>query len=101
MQAVEGIQQYNTDKVIVSCKAFDITNGFTDSSEETVCVKRAMLKAGQVRIMAVDSSKFERKAFCKIVDLKEIDYIVTDKRPEDEILYVLEKANVNIIYPKE
>lgn len=100
-KAVEGIQQYNAEKVIVSCKAFDITNGFTDSSEETVCVKRAMLKAGQVRIMAVDSSKFERTAFCKIIDLKEIDYIVTDKKPEDEILRVLEQENVKIIYPEE
>ena len=101
VSAVEGIRQYNAEKVIISCKAFDVENGFTDSSEDTVGVKRAMLKAGQIKIMAVDSSKFNRKAFCKIVDLKEIDYIVTDEKPGEEIFRVLEQENVKIIYPEE
>ena len=32
----------------------------------------------QTKIMAVDSSKFEKTAFCKIVDLKDIDYVVSN-----------------------
>lgn len=100
-KAVEGIKEYNAEKVVLSCKAFDVAKGFTDSSEETVCMKRAMLNAGQTKIMAVDSSKFEKTAFCKIVDLKDIDYVVTDKKPNEEILHVLQKESVKIIYPAE
>ena len=100
-KTVEDLQSYNVEKTILSCKAFDVSKGFTDSSEETVCVKRAMLKAGKVRIMAVDSSKFKKMALCKIVDLRDIDYIVTDQRPDEVILQAAEQKNIKILYPEE
>lgn len=101
MRTIHGINDYNVEKVILSCKAFDIEKGFTDSSEDTVNVKRAMLKSGQERILAVDSSKFNKIAFCKIADLKDIDYLVTDKKPDEDIIKVLEQADINIIYPEK
>lgn len=100
-KAVESIREYNVEKTIVSSKAFDICKGFTDSSEETVGIKQAMLKSGQERIMAIDSSKFEKIAFCKIASLNEIDYIVTDKKPDEKILQFIEQENVKILYPEE
>ena len=51
--------------------------------------------------MAVDSSKFNKIAFCKIADLKDIDYLVTDKKPDEDIIKVLEQADINIIYPEK
>ena len=100
-KAVESIREYHVEKVIISAKAFDICNGFTDSSEETVGIKHAMLQSGRERIVAIDSSNFEKTAFCKIADLQEIDYIVTDKKPDEKILQFIGQENVKILYPEE
>lgn len=100
-KAMESIEAYHVEKVIISCKAFEKECGFMDSDEEFVQMKRAMLKAGRERILAVDSSKIGKMAFGKVGTLEDIDMIVTDHRPDEEILRVCEAAHVTCIYPEE
>lgn len=98
-KAIEGIGTYSVEKAIISCKAFDLERGFSDSSEDFAYAKQMMLRSAKERILAVDSSKFGNTAFCKVGDLKDIDVIVTDKKPDRDMLKVLEMAKVRCIYP--
>lgn len=100
-RAAEGILAHHVEKTIISCKAFDLEQGFMDADEEFVCAKQMMLKAGTERILAVDSSKFGRKSFGRVGRLADIDVLVTDKKPEQKILKACELANVRCIYPEE
>lgn len=99
-KATEGIGAYNVEKTIISCKAFDLKKGFFDSSEDFAHAKQKMLSAATERILAVDSSKFGQIAFSKVGDLSDIDVIVTDVKPDEAVLEVLEKAKVRCIYPE-
>lgn len=94
------IRSYYVDKAIVSSKGFDLEKGFTDSDERHANNKRSMLESARVKILAIDSSKFDRVSFAKIGDLRDITMIVTDARPEDKWLKKFAEFNVECIYPE-
>ena len=94
------IRSYYVDKAIVSSKGLDIGKGFTDSDERHANNKRSMLESARVKILAVDSSKFDRVSFAKIGDLRDITMIVTDTKPEDKWLKKFAEFNVECIYPE-
>lgn len=94
------IRSYFVDKAIISSKGLDLEAGFTDSDERHANNKKSMLKAARVKILAVDSSKFDKIAFAKIGDFSDITTVVTDKKPEEEWLLKLAEYNVECIYPE-
>ncbi len=94
------IRSYYVDKAIISSKGFDLEKGFTDSDERHANNKRSMLESARVKILAVDSSKFDRVSFAKIGDLPDITMIVTDTKPEDKWLKKFAEFNVECIYPE-
>lgn len=94
------IRSYYVDKAIVSSKGFELEKGFTDSDERHANNKRSMLESAKMKILAIDSSKFDRVAFAKIGDLRDITMIVTDEKPVDEWLKKMEEYQVECIYPE-
>ena len=98
-KAVEGVLAYHAQKAILSCKAFDISRGFSDSSEEVAQVKQTMWRCSTECILAVDSSKFRQLAFAKIGDFKDVDKIVTDEMPDERMLRIFWEAGVECLYP--
>ncbi|MEE0884567.1 MAG: DeoR/GlpR family DNA-binding transcription regulator [Faecalimonas sp.] len=94
------IRSYYVDKAIISSKGFDLEKGFTDSDERHANNKRSMLESARVKILAIDSSKFDRVSFAKIGDLRDVTMIVTDAKPEDKWLKKFAEFNVECIYPE-
>ena len=80
------IRSYYVDKAIISCKGINMYAGFTESDERHANNKASMFYMAKTKILAIDSSKFDKIAFAKIGDLREISKIVTDKKPEEEWL---------------
>ena len=93
------IRSYYVDKAIISCKGIDMYAGFTESDERHANNKASMFYMAKTKILAIDSSKFNKIAFAKIGDLKEISKIVTDKKPEEEWLQKFEELGVECIFP--
>ena len=94
------IRSYYVDKAIVSSKGFELDKGFTDSDERHANNKRSMLESAKMKILAIDSSKFDRVAFAKIGDLRDVTMIVTDEKPAEEWLKKMEEYQVECIYPE-
>lgn len=94
------IRSYYVDKAIVSSKGFELEKGFTDSDERHANNKRSMLESAKMKILAIDSSKFDRVSFAKIGDLRDVTMIVTDEKPADEWLKKMEEYQVECIYPE-
>lgn len=99
--AVERLISFNVEKSIISCKGFDLEKGFTDSNEQFSHAKKAMMRAGEKCILAVDSSKFGTVSFSKIGDMSKIDIVVTDKKPEQKWLDAFREHNVTCLYPRK
>jgi DeoR/GlpR family transcriptional regulator of sugar metabolism len=81
-QAEKMITSFHVDKTIISCKGVDIDKGMTDSNEMEAHIKKLMLDSANMKILAVDGSKFDRISFTKIDELREVNVIVSDIEPD-------------------
>ena len=98
---IAGVKEYKVEKSITSCKAFDPEEGFYDSGDEFARTKRAMIERGDVKIMAIDSTKFEKSAFAKVMDTEGIDVIITDRKPQKAVLKSCEEKGIKCIYSEK
>jgi DeoR/GlpR family transcriptional regulator of sugar metabolism len=83
---------------ICSCKGLDAEVGVTDSNERDSAVKTAMFQSAKKRVLAVDSTKFDRASFVKVCDLSFVDTVVTDTEPDQVWLNRFADNNVEILY---
>ena len=100
-RALDTIHSFNADKVILSCKGIDMDKGITDANEMFSQVKKAMLHSSTQKILAVDSTKFEKVAFSQICDIGEIDMVVTDVRPSDAWMEYFKDKGIVCLYGEE
>lgn len=93
-QAEKMINSFHVDKTIISCKGIDIDKGITDSNENEAHIKKLMLDAANVKLVAVDHSKFDKISFTKIDELSNINMIVTDVEPDQRWKNALSSQNI-------
>ena len=98
---IAGVKEYKVEKSIASCKAFDPEEGFFDTGDEFARTKRAMIGRGETKIMAIDSTKFEKSAFAKVMDTEDVDVIITDWKPQKAVLKVCEEKGIKCMYPEK
>ena len=97
-QAERMISTFHVDLAVFSSKGLDIENGVTDSNESDAQIKKLILKASKKRILAVDSSKFDKTSFTKICEISDVDMIVTDSEPGEAWASALQSAGVELVY---
>ena len=78
------------DQAFMSTKAFEPEDGTYESSIATLRIKQLMAKQASKLILLVDSSKFGQRALCKVIDVKSIDTIITDRKCPKEALQKLQ-----------
>ncbi len=96
--ATSAICNYHADYAVMSCKGLDVNKGVTDTRENNAELKKCFIKNANKIILAVDSTKFDKISFVKICELADIDIVVTDVKPSNEFISVLEKNNIELIY---
>lgn len=97
----EVIRSYYVDKVFFSCKALDQEWGIMESQESFGTTKKAMIASGRKKILVVDSTKFDQTAFSVAGKLRDLDVVVTDKRPSEKWLARFTNAGIECRYPKQ
>lgn len=97
-QAERMISTFHVDLAVFSSKGLDIENGVTDSNESDAQIKKLILKASKKRILAVDSSKFDKTSFTKICEISDVDMIVTDSEPGEAWVKAAQTAGVELVY---
>ncbi|MBQ0035438.1 MAG: DeoR/GlpR transcriptional regulator [Firmicutes bacterium] len=95
-ESVETYKQIHVQKLFISCDALDLEFGISNRDKREVDIKRAMLKSADEKYLLVDSSKLNQKVLVKIAELKEFDYLITDKIPT-ELKNQIEMLGVKVI----
>lgn len=95
----EAIRSYYTDKVIFSCKALEMERGIMESQEAFGCTKRCMLNSGREKILVVDSTKFDQTAFSVVGSMRDVDVVVTDRKPPEKWLSWFADMDTEVRYP--
>ena len=60
-----------------------------------------MIASGRKKILVVDSTKFDQTAFSVAGKLRDLDVVVTDKRPSEKWLARFTNAKIECRYPKQ
>lgn len=93
------ISRLHADLALFSCSGITLENGVTDASFEQSNLKQIMIKNSKLRILLCDSSKFDSTYLCHTCGFEEIDYILTNKKPDDCYLEEVSKYKCKILYP--
>ena len=75
------IRDHHVDLAVCSAKGIDLNMGITESNEKDAEMKKAIFNAANKKILAIDYTKFDNISFIKVCDIKDVDLIVTDRKP--------------------
>ncbi len=95
----EAIRSYFVDTVIFSCKALDHGWGIMESQEAFGTTKKAMITSGRRKILVVDSTKFDQTAFSVAGNLRDVNVVVTDRKPSEKWLAHFRELGIECKYP--
>ncbi len=96
--AKTNIAKYNVSLALISCKSLNIEKGVLDSNEAEAEIKKLMLEQADEVALLADHSKFDQTAFVCLIDLKSVNYIVTDRCPGDVWIRYCEENGIRLIY---
>ncbi len=93
------LNDFNADKVFCGVAGID-TKGITDINPSESEISGDMLVSAKEKYILVDSTKFGKKKFIKITDLSNIDFIITDKKPDKEYITIFNNYGIQLeTYP--
>ena len=85
------------DVFIFSCAGISIERGITEASIEQTEIKKAMMKNSGLKILLVDSSKFDKVYLSKTCDVDDVDIVITDSNPSEEIMLYFENSKTQLV----
>ena len=89
------------DKAFFSCKALDKTQGIMDARETFAHVKQVMTASARESILAVDQTKFDRKAFARITGIRNLTTVITDEEPSGDWQRIFSQKDIRCMYPEK
>lgn len=96
--AKSNISKYHVSVALISCKSLDIEKGVQDSNEGEAEIKKIMLEQADEVALLADHSKFDQTAFVCLIDLKSVNYIITDRQPSDIWIHYCQENGIQLIY---
>ncbi len=99
-QAEKMVSGFHVDLAVCSCKGLNKELTVTDSNERDSEIKKAFFAAANRRILAVDSTKFDKTSFVKVCDVGNVDTIVTDADPGAQWRENIQSVGAQLIYPE-
>ncbi|GLO63566.1 DeoR family transcriptional regulator [Vibrio sp. MACH09] len=95
--AEEQLNKYRFDKLFLGVDGFDLSMGITTPHKGEAQVNRTMCQVAKTVIAVCDSSKFNRKSFCIIATLDDIDMLITDSGIPDNYLHSLQELGIDVV----
>ena len=96
--AKSNIAKYHVSVALISCKSLDIEKGVQDSNESEAEIKKIMLEQADEVALLADHSKFDQSAFVCLIDLKSVNYIITDRQPSEIWIQYCAENGIQLIY---
>ncbi len=95
--ATSQIRSFRAKHAVLTIGAMDIQSGVMDFNIEEAQIARLMIEQSQSLTVLVDSSKFNHLAPFEVCGLKQIDRLICDRLPPENLMKALKLANVKVI----
>jgi DeoR family glycerol-3-phosphate regulon repressor len=93
----EFIRRFKFDYAIISVSGIDDDGDLCDDDHTEVAVVSAALGQAAHKLLAVDSSKFGKRAMVKLGSVRDVTALVTNEMPAPILARILEEANIPVI----
>ena len=90
-QAESALDDIHVDKLFLGVDGFDVERGITTHYEPEAMLNRKMVQAARRVIAVTDATKFGRTCLHRIINVGEIDDLVTDAGLPDDIAAAAER----------
>ncbi|MDR0757174.1 MAG: DeoR/GlpR family DNA-binding transcription regulator [Tannerella sp.] len=90
------LETLSCNKLFIGVDGIDPDYGLTTSDMNEAHINRQMIAAAQKIIVLTDSSKFDKRGFCKICSLDNIHHIITDTNAPAHIIKVIRERNIEV-----
>lgn len=95
--AERTIKEFRVDKAFIGANGISLTSGITTPKLSEANVKRVMMSVANKVYIVADDSKFGKVFFSVICPVKDVDYIITNKKFHKNQIKSYEKMGVEII----
>lgn len=97
--AVEEIKKFKFTKAFIGVGGINVEDNFISNfNYDEAVVKREILRCSKRRYIVDNYEKLYKDGAYKFSTLDEIDYIVTEKEPEESIKEILNNKEVQVIF---
>lgn len=98
METLNFLREHYFDKAFFSCKSMNLSKGIFDATAHVAAFRRLLCEqSGQSYLMA-DRTKFGVPGFVCTMPFKKLDFLITDKAPDDQWTKMLEENDVSVMH---
>ena len=97
-EAINYLDRYNFDKAFVGVNGVSVDEGFTTPNELEAIVDGEVIKRSKEAFILADETKFGAVAFSNICKIEDVDYIITNKLINSNLVRDIQKSKVKIAY---
>ena len=83
---INQLSEIKADLCILGANGFSLEDGLTDIDWEVVQVKKAIIRSSRKTAVLCISEKLNSSRSLKICDLNQIDYLITELPPDNNLL---------------
>ncbi|MCF6461397.1 DeoR/GlpR family DNA-binding transcription regulator [Clostridium sp. Cult3] len=95
---IESIKKFRAQKVFIGSCGVDIKDRkISTFNMEDGNTKKAIMDIGKEVFLVMENKKFFYDGIFRFADIDDIDTIITEKKPNDDILQILNKQGIQII----
>lgn len=91
------LRQLSADKLFLAVDAFDLDFGLSTPNMEESQVNQVMVQVAREKILVADSTKFGKRSLSRIVEVSEMDRVITDRALPDATQAELRSRGIDLI----
>lgn len=96
-EVVQKLGTLKADLCFLGTNSIDVQNGITDLEWEVIEVKKAMIQAANKTISLAISEKLNSVQRLQVCPLSELDLLITEMHPDNELLVPFREAGLKVI----
>jgi DeoR family fructose operon transcriptional repressor len=94
---VDSASRLRPDIAFVGANGIHATFGFSTPDPEEAAVKAAFVTSARRVVVVADSSKLDAETLVQFAALKDVDTVITDREPSEELSAALAEAGVDVV----
>lgn len=95
--SVNFVDNLNIELAFMSASGCSADAGFTVSNIYEAELKHTVVARARTKIMLLDSSKFNKSLLFTLAELSQIDYLICEREPPEDIARVLNDAGITVV----